>query len=231
MLVLAGGYGSRLRDVVTDVPKPMAPIGPTPFLKLQIDNWHAQGLRDFTFLLHHRADQIIDFLEVMAADAELGCQFNWLFESTPMDTGGAIANAVKEFDLQHDFLIANADTWLSGGVRELMDSRSPAIAVVDLPDVSRYGRVYFNELGYITSFEEKNSLISSGWINAGLYRLSASLFRNWSGQPFSLERELFMQLAENLSLTAVPIQTDFIDIGVPDDYYRFCDWFKSSRQK
>jgi NDP-sugar pyrophosphorylase family protein len=58
LLVLAGGFGTRLKTAVTDVPKALAHIGDVPFLRLQLEQWHVQGLRKFIFLLHHQADQI-----------------------------------------------------------------------------------------------------------------------------------------------------------------------------
>ena len=230
LLVLAGGFGTRLKTVVADVPKALAPVGGVPFLQLQLAYWLAQGLREFTFLLHHQADQIIDFLQDQMDGQLKGCQVDWLVEPTPMDTGGAIAHAVKELGLNDDFLMTNADTWLGGGIRELMQSAAPAMAVVNLPDVSRYGQVHFDQSNHVTAFVEKTPLSAAGWINAGLCCLPSGLFNNWDGQPFSLERELFATLVQNRSLTAIPLQADFIDIGVPADYHCFCRWVEAGRQ-
>ena len=141
-----------------------------------------------------------------------------------MDTGGALAHAVKTFGYKDDFLMTNADTWLGGGIHEMMQSAAPAMAVVNLADVSRYGQVHFDNAQRVTAFAEKNGKAAAGWINAGLCHLDADLFKNWNGQPYSLEREMFATLLQNRRLTAVPLQTDFIDIGVPADYYRFCRW-------
>ena len=115
LMVLAGGFGTRLQTAVADVPKALAPIGDVPFLQLQLDHWLAQGLRGFTFLLHHQADQIIAFLQAHRFGLLKDCQVNWLIEPVPMDTGGAIAHAVKTLDLKDEFLVTNADTWLGGG--------------------------------------------------------------------------------------------------------------------
>lgn len=230
LLVLAGGFGTRLKTVITDVPKALAPIGDVPFLQLQLEHWLAQGLREFTFLLHYQADQIIAFLQAHQVGLLKDCQVNWLIEPTPMDTGGAIAHAVKELGLTEDFLMTNADTWLGGGIHEMMQTAAPAMAVVNLADVSRYGQVHFDHAQRVTAFAEKNGQSAAGWINAGLSRLDAGLFRNWDGQPFSLERDLFATLVQNRRLTAVPLQTDFIDIGVPADYHRFCRWVVTGRQ-
>jgi D-glycero-alpha-D-manno-heptose 1-phosphate guanylyltransferase len=230
LLVLAGGFGTRLKTAISDVPKALAPIGGVPFLQLQIEHWLSQGLRKFTFLLHHQADQIIAFLQAQQVGLLKDCQVDWLIESMPMDTGGALAHAVKILDLKNDFLMTNADTWLGGGIHEMMESAAPAMAVVNLADVSRYGHVHFDHAGCVSAFAEKNAQCAAGWINAGLCRLNADLFNNWDGQPFSLERDLFATLVQNRRLTVVPLQTDFVDIGVPADYHRFCRWVATGRQ-
>lgn len=230
LLVLAGGFGTRLKTAVADVPKALAPIGDVPFLQLQIEHWLAQGLREFTFLLHHQADQIISFLQAQQDDLLKDCQVNWLIEPVPMDTGGALAHAVNTLDLKDNFLMTNADSWLGGGIVEMMQSAAPALAVVNLADVSRYGQVHFDHTQRVTAFAEKNGQCTAGWINAGLCHLSAELFKDWDGQPFSLERDLFATLVQNRRLTAVPLHTNLIDIGVPEDYHRFCRWVAAGRQ-
>lgn len=229
-MVLAGGLGSRLKTIVPEVPKALAPIYGVEFLQLQLAHWVEQGLRKFTFLLHHQAEKIIVFLKAQQAGVLKGCEVDWLIEPVPMDTGGAIAHAVKVLDLTGEILITNADTWLGGGILELMLSSSPAIAVVNLADVSRYGQVHFDHNQRVVTFNEKKSQRESGWINTGLYHLNTELFKGWEGHPFSLERELFPALIQNHYLTAVPLQIDFIDIGVPDDYFRFCRWVEAGRR-
>ena len=230
MLVLAGGFGSRLKSVVADVPKALAPVGRVPFLYIQIEHWIAQGLRSFVFLLHHQANLIISFLEAEKNGLLTGCQVTWLVEPTPMDTGGAVAYTVKQLNLSGDFLLTNADTWLGAGVQDMSRSAAPSMAVLSLRDASRYGQVQFNDQFYVTAFSEKSSSQRPGWINAGLCHLNADLFKNWDGQPFSLERISFPELAGRGALKAVPLQTDFIDIGIPDDYFRFCRWIDSGRE-
>lgn len=230
LLVLAGGFGTRLKSAIADVPKALAPIGDVPFLQLQLEHWLAQDLREFTFLLHHKADQIVTFLQAQQVRLLKDCQVDWLIEPVPMNTGGAIAHAVKTLNLKGEFLMTNADTWLGRGGSEMMQSLAPAMAVVNLPDVSRYGQVHFDHAQRVSAFAEKDDQCAAGWINAGLCNLNVELFKNWDGQPFSLERDLFPTLVQNRRLTAVPLQTDFIDIGVPADYHRFCRWIAAGRQ-
>ncbi len=229
LVVLAGGFGTRLQSAVSRHPKALAPIGSVPFLELQLQNWLAQGVSAFTFLLHHQSEQIVSFLESKQFTLMDGCHVDWIVEGVPLGTGGAIANAVQKLNLSGDFLATNADTWLSAGVHDLIHAPSPALAAVNLRDPSRYGRVEFGADLKITRFTEKSDSTYNGWINAGLCKLSASLFSEWDSSPFSVEQTLLPALARDGELCAVPLETDFIDIGVPVDYFRFCDWISDKR--
>jgi D-glycero-alpha-D-manno-heptose 1-phosphate guanylyltransferase len=230
LLILAGGFGTRLQPVVNDVPKALAPVGKVPFLTLQLQNWINQGVTSFVFLLHHRADQIINYLEDEKYTLLKKCEVDWLVEPMPLDTGGAISYAIEKIGISGSFLVTNADTWLSGGIQELLKFPSPSIGVVYRNDTSRYGAVTFDLSGGIQSFTEKDSTQSSGWINAGLYHLDAKYFKGYQNKRFSLEKELFINLISNNRLKAIQLDSDFIDIGVPDDYHRFINWiFKGAK--
>lgn len=231
LLVLAGGFGTRLSSVVTDVPKPLAPVCSRPFLYLQLQHWIDQGLMSFVFLLHHQAELIVDFLSDERDDLLRGCDVRWLIEPTPLGTGGAVAYAVEQLNIDGEFLVTNADTWLGSGVAELLTVGSPAIAVVKVEHAGRYGSVRLDSEMHVTDFVEKSSTSEPGWINAGLCRLNAKLFENWNHQPFSLEAQSFPAWAAAGSLRAVPLATDFIDIGIPDDYFRMCRWIESNKAR
>jgi D-glycero-alpha-D-manno-heptose 1-phosphate guanylyltransferase len=231
LFVLAGGFGKRLRSVVSDVPKVLAPIGNIPFLYFQIQNWKSQGIRSFVFLLHYQANQIINFLEKEYEDGLLmDCDVKWIIEPVPMDTGGALSYAVEHLNEIGDFLVTNADTWIDGGIQSMIQAKIPTIAVVNLPNTSRYGSVRFDKDHCVTAFQEKNNNQSAGWIYAGLCKLNSSFFKPWNGQSFSLERLTFLVLIDAGKLNALKLQANFIDIGVPDDYYRFCCWIQENSE-
>lgn len=230
LLVLAGGFGTRLKETVGNIPKALAPIDGVPFLRLQLEHWLSQDINELSFLLHHQAEEIILFLQSEKLGLLKDCKIDWLIESAPMDTGGAVANAVRELNLKGDFLVTNADTWLGTGMVELMHSISPSMAVVNLADVSRYGQVQFDRDFHVIRFAEKSAASGPGWINAGIFHLDADLFENWDGRPFSLERELFVDLVQTRRLKAVQLNTDFLDIGVPADYNHFCGWVADGRK-
>jgi D-glycero-alpha-D-manno-heptose 1-phosphate guanylyltransferase len=229
LLVLAGGFGTRLRSAVSAVPKPLAPVMGQPYLTYLLESWRNQGVTSFTFLLHHQADMIVDFLaEAQKSGLLAGCNIRTLVEPQPLGTGGALAYAVRELAMTGAFLVANADTWLGGGIKELSAAPAPAIAVVRVLNSERYGHVLI-ESNKISAFKEKQSGSASGLINAGLYHLDADMLREWDGRPFSLECELFSKWVSANSLTALSLETNFIDIGIPEDYFRFCRWIESKR--
>lgn len=230
LLVLAGGLGTRLQSVVAEVPKTLAPVGDVPFLHLQIEHWIAQGVRSFVFLLHHRANLIIDFLQKERVRLLKDCEVRWQVEDAPMDTGGAIANAVKQLRLSGEFLVINADTWLGRGVWEISQINAPVMAVVELANANRYGRVQVDNQNIVTAFHEKSSSEGKGWINAGLSRFSSRSFNDWDHLPFSLERVTFPAMVARGELMALKLYSDFIDIGVPEDYRRFCRWIAAGRK-
>ena len=229
LLVLAGGFGTRLRSAVADVPKPLAPVAGRPYLYYLLESWVGQGVREFIFLLHHQARLIEDFLKSEATSGLLqGCKVQILTETQPMGTGGAVARAVRQLQLKASFLVANADTWLGSGMVAVANTPAPALAMVWVENTERYGRVE-TAASKIMVFTEKQNSVGPGWINAGMYHLDARLFAVWDGKPFSLEQNLFPQLANDGQLHALPLQTEFVDIGIPADYFRFCRWIESQK--
>lgn len=229
LVVLAGGFGTRLRAAVGDVPKPLAPVAGRPYLDYLIDSWLEQGVTGMTFMLYHQHELIERFLDDKRREPAFSrCAVTVLVEDQPLGTGGAVAYAVQSGHLGTSFLVANADTWLGSGVAELAASGPGSIGIVAVDDVGRYGRVE-TEGSRVTAFHEKTSEPGGGWINAGLCHLGAVDFARWDGRPMSLEQEVFPVLLRQSRLSAVPLHTQFIDIGIPEDYMRFCRWVESGR--
>ncbi len=228
LMILAGGFGTRLSSIIKDVPKPLAPINGKPFLYYILEKWVENGIKEIIFLLHHRAEQIITFVN---SEKEFGvlanCDIQFVFENKPLGTGGSIANAVLKLNLTGSFLVTNADTWLSSGYEEIIDSPTNSIGITKVNNAARFGTVKVLN-NRIISLEEKTDIAQPGWINAGIYHLDSEIFFGHVGN-FSLEREIFPQLIAEDKITAIPVDTEFIDIGIPDDYRRFCDWIEAGR--
>jgi NDP-sugar pyrophosphorylase family protein len=227
LLILAGGFGSRLKSAVSEVPKPLAPVCGKPFLKYIIDNCLSQGVNDLVFLLYYEADKIQDMLGEMGKSGCLeGVQIRIITEDKPMGTGGAVLNAIDKLHLDDSFLVMNADTWLGTGVKLINDAGTPSLAAVKVENIERYGSVKIVD-GLVNEFTEKKLLQQEGLINAGLYHLAPQDFHGLTlGSSFSLEKEILPRLVGEQCLMALVIDTDFIDIGVPEDYFRFCKWIE-----
>ena len=231
LLILAGGFGSRLRSVVSDVPKPLAPVSKEPFLKILLRNYIKQGANNIILLLHFEADKIKNMLEAMNQNGELdGVNIDLIVEKNPLGTGGAILNAIDYSAIDDSFFFFFSDTWLSESLKFMIDSESPSVASVKLNDSSRYGSLKIYEKK-ILSFDEKNKFIKSGWINAGMYHLNINNFFDYApGSAFSLEEKILPRLADSGNLNVVKLETEFIDIGVPEDYFRFCKWIDEEKK-
>ena len=231
ILVLAGGLGTRLRPVLGELPKPMAPVHGKPFIYYQLINWIEQGFRDFTFLLNYKSDIIISYLSSLRGNELSQCNIDWIVEPSLLGTGGAIAYAVQQLSIVSNFIVLNADTWLDSGLQNLSSLCPATMSVIHVDDTSRFGQVHFDSSHVITSFTEKKSLSnqSSGWINSGQYLLSPEYFNRWDGLPLSLEQDLFPHLVTNSLLKVDLLSSNFIDIGIPTDYQRFCDWVENSK--
>jgi NDP-sugar pyrophosphorylase family protein len=227
MFVLAGGFGTRLRSVVSDVPKPLAPVSGKPFISYLIDHWIEQGINDLVFLLHYEAEQIKAILESMSADPSFSdVNFRTIIEEAPLGTGGSLLNAIKKLGINDSFLVANADTWLGSGVNELCRMPPCTLTAVNVPNSQRYGALQF-EGTKITLFEEKSSSVGEGFVNSGLYHLSPEIFDGEEvGSSFSLEDRIFPRLVASRALSLVKVDDSFIDIGVPSDYLKFCDFIE-----
>ena len=230
LMILAGGFGTRLRSLVSDVPKPLAPVAGHPFIFHLIEHWVAQGVKDFIFLLHYEAAQIQVMLDSLALRPDFdGVRFRVVVEENPLGTGGAILNAIDFLGMNEGFLVANADTWLGAGIAELALEASSAIAAVNVPNGQRYGFLQFKG-NKITAFDEKLVAAGRGYVNSGLYHLLPEIFDGFEvGSCFSIERDVFPRLVLGRRLGVVKLNESFIDIGIPADYLRFCRWVESGK--
>ena len=230
ILILSGGFGSRLKSLVSDVPKPLAPVNGKPFLFYFIDNLIKQGAKDLIFLLHFEANKIRELVKDMKKKSQMrGLRVKFIIEEEPLGTGGALLNAIQELEINEPFYVTNADTWLGTGLKSIMNSEPGSLIAVKKSDTQRYGLLDIHN-GNIRSFIEKNEISKEGWINAGFYHLAPNhILENKSVKVFSLEEHVLPSLANKNELKAIKAKTNFIDIGIPRDYERFCDWIKKGK--
>ncbi len=225
--ILAGGLGTRLRAVVSDLPKCMAPVNGKPFLERLVREVAGHGITDFVLCVGYLRETIQAHFGDGSA---LGLNVRYAVEEHLLGTGGAVANARPL--LQGDFLLLNGDTYLELDYGALWrfhrshageDRYAGAIAVVGAPDRAAYGSIATNAEGRILAFSEKTAEKGgAGWINGGIYCLGPAIFRFIPpARPSSLEREAIpAAIAAGFSFFAYPAGGAFVDIGTPAGYDR-----------
>ena len=152
---MAGGFGSRLKRAVSDVPKPLAPVNGRPFIFYLLDNWLLRGVREIVFLLYHESRKIESAVDrYISENGATNLNVRYVLEPEPLGTGGSVFHAIQELGIRDSFIVANADTWLGDGVTSLNEFPSNAIGVVRVENVGRYGRVLL-EKNKIQFFDKK----------------------------------------------------------------------------
>ena len=218
-IVLVGGLGTRLRPLVSDVPKPLAPIAGRPFLAWLLERLHDHGIRRTILAAGYLADKVQD-----AFGAEWnGMRIDYSIEREPLGTGGAIAQALhlRSADAVH---VLNGDTFLDYDPRALEQATADAgcaigMALASVPDVSRYGAVALSA-GRVSKFLEKGEH-GPGFINAGSYFLGApAIMRFPSSGVFSFERTVLADGVVDGDVHGFTETSGFIDIGIPEDYLK-----------
>jgi D-glycero-alpha-D-manno-heptose 1-phosphate guanylyltransferase len=225
VIILAGGFGTRLRSVVSTLPKPLAPAGNKPFLQYLLEDLIQQGCSHFVLSLYHQAELIQEFAERFKEQTNEEIHIESIVEPEPMGTGGAILFAIEKIGIQGQFFVVNGDTYLPGGLCQLIEASAGirnAIALVSVKDTSRYGTVERDQKGLVLAFREKENVTRQGIINSGLYKLHRDAFQGVALEPFSIEDQLFSCLVQKKEVYGYPVESSFIDIGVPSDYERFC---------
>lgn len=220
VVILAGGLGTRLRSVVSDVPKCMAPVGGRPFLDW-ILKW--TGLFDVNRIvlsLGYMSNVVTDWIESEHRFSHV--PIDWVIEETPLGTGGGIRLALSKTTTGHA-VVLNGDTFFDVNLDALSayseTSCSPVtVALKPMTDFERYGSVILDGNGRITSFNEKG-YCEKGLINGGVYCIDTSCgLLTDKPEKFSFEKEVLEPLSGKGFLSGFVSDGAFIDIGIPEDW-------------
>ena len=231
VLLLVGGMGTRLRPVLSGKPKPLAPIGDAPFLKLLVLQLRSQGLRRLVMCTGFQADQI---QQEFGDGREWNVTIDYSEETRPLGTAGAIKLA-ERFVLQSlDFVVMNGDSFLQLDLRQLIQFHREhgglaTIAVRRVPDAARYGTVHVDAQYRVTRFSEKMGTPEPGIINGGVYVFNREVLNHIPDGPSSLEKDVLPGFA-NQEIFALEQNGMFIDIGTPEDYARAQALYQSLSQ-
>jgi D-glycero-alpha-D-manno-heptose 1-phosphate guanylyltransferase len=221
-IILAGGLGTRLRSVVSDLPKCMAPVAGRPFLFYVINYLQSQGIEKFIFSLGYKHEAIEEYLQQRFPTIP----YQTVIEKEPLGTGGAARLACRKAT-EKNVLLANGDTLFKADVKQLATLHSQTnaactLALKPMKHFDRYGVVELNTDGSIKDFKEKK-FYESGYINGGLYAIDTEQFlKEDFPERFSFEKDYMEKSVGRGTIKMYgSIQDEyFIDIGIPEDFNR-----------
>jgi D,D-heptose 1,7-bisphosphate phosphatase len=228
--ILAGGLGSRLRSVLMDRPKALAPVAGKPFLTLLFKQLGAAGIRKVVLCTGYLAEQI----KSTFGEQYGSLRIHYSQETQPLGTAGSLRLALPLLD-SDPVLVLNGDSYSSVDLTLFLEwhTQKKAVGSVLLahsPDVLRFGCVTCLPGGQILQFSEKGTT-GAGWINAGVYVLSRRLLLAIpAGRQVSLEYEVFPSWVGQ-GLFGYSEGKDFLDIGTPENYAKASAFFVGGTPK
>lgn len=226
--ILAGGLGSRLRPVLVDRPKVLAPVAGEPFLTRLFNQLSAAGIRKVVLCTGYLAEQIKGTFDEHYGSLRI----HYSQEAHPLGTAGSLRLALSLMD-SDPVLVLNGDSYCSVDLTSFLEwhTRKKSVGSVLLApcsDVSQFGCVTCLPGGQILHFREKGTK-GAGLINAGVYLLSQRLLLAIpQGRQVSLEYEIFPSWVGQ-GLFGYSEGKDFLDIGTPETYARASAFFASGR--
>ncbi len=219
-IILAGGLGTRLRSVVEECPKSMALINEKPFLEYLLDYLISQKIQKFILSVGYKSA----FIESHFGASYKGTKIVYVYEDTPLGTGGAVKKALEYVDADCT-LVTNGDTLFLVDLVQFFQvhqktKASISLALKSMKDFDRYGTVKISEEGKVVAFQEKQYQ-KEGFINGGMYLFNKNVFDAFvMEEKFSLEKDFFEKYLQDLALCAWVSDPYFLDIGIPEDYQK-----------
>lgn len=220
-VILLGGQGTRLGALTKETPKPLLPVGGTPFVALLIKEAIRYGFKDVLLLAGYKSSRVTSFVEALRGALPRDVQLNVMVEESPLGTGGAVANALPV--LQTQFLLINGDTWFDcnwNALCALGNGAQASMAIRRVEQADRYETVQYDASYKVTAIVERGAAGSPPWfVNGGAYCFARAQFEGWQG-VFSLETDFLPALVKAGTLRAMPEAGYFLDIGIPEAYAR-----------
>lgn len=230
-LILAGGFGTRLRKLFPSTPKVLVPINDRPFIDYQIMRLYGQGFRRFVFLLGYKAEEVRSYLESELRDKFPDITVECSTEHEALGTAGALKLAEEK--CRETFFMLNGDTYFEFDAAELLSLHEKAqalatLSAIEVEDTSRYGSLDIDQEGRLLAFREKAESSGTGRINGGVYVLEPTIFDHIpSSKAVSIEHETYPSLlASGLPVYCRPQEGAFFDIGTEESYKIFDSFAK-----
>ena len=227
-VVLCGGLGTRLREVLPNKPKVLAEINGVPFIYYLLRKIEKTGCRIVILCTGHLAEQV----ESLLGNKYRELTIVYSKESNPMGTGGALLNA-EQYITTNYALVMNGDSFVECDFRDYYNWHIKVGAKISMivkktSDPSRYGSLSLSVEDRITKFQEKvcNYEREGKFINAGVYLMDHRIFQKIPKKlPVSLEKEVFPNLLSD-GVFGYRIDGHFIDIGTPESLVEARAYFR-----
>lgn len=218
-VVLAGGFGTRIRHLLPDIPKPMAPVAGRPFVEHVVRHLARLGLTEVVLSTGHLSEVLErHFTPGLVPGVSVRC----VREAGPLGTGGGFLHAAQGSGLHPAvWLVANGDSMVQADLRPFLADFTAggwdaAILGLRVDDAARYGSLETGPGGELRRFAEKRP--GRGTINAGVYLFRADVLAAFPpGQPLSFENQVFPALlAAGRRIKVHDLAAPFLDIGTPE---------------
>ncbi|HEY8965559.1 MAG TPA: sugar phosphate nucleotidyltransferase [Candidatus Methylacidiphilales bacterium] len=224
-VVLAGGQGTRIRHLLPDLPKPMAPAAGKPFVEWVVRYLAKQGIGKAVVSAGYKAEAIAAHCAGLSVP---GIDVSCVAEPEPCGTAGGFLHAVEASGLSPEaWLVVNGDSLALAGLDPLFAAAARCdLALLGLraDDASRYGTIAVGTNNRITGFAEKKEGGGPGTISVGVYLIRHEVLASFpAGLPLSFETDVFPGLLANgtaLGVAPLPSETPFLDIGTPETLHR-----------
>ncbi len=214
-IVMAGGYGTRLRPLTDEIPKPMLAVGDKPLLERTIGKLREAGITEVNISTHYLPDKIVAHF---GSGGDFGVKLNYLREEQPLGTAGALGLLGRP---EHTTLVINGDILTSIDFRAMATFHRSHSAVVTMAvrrydmDVP-YGVVDCTDV-QVTRLREKPQL--RFFVNAGIYLIEPSAWDYITvGERLDMTQMIEHLLAAGRPVVSFPIREYWLDVGQPADY-------------
>ena len=212
-IVLAGGLGTRLRSVVSDLPKCMAPVSGEPFLSYVLEWLGRYGVSRVILSVGYLKEAVMDWVSAR----EYPFEVSFAVEEEPLGTGGAIRFALSKCR-ERKVIVVNGDTFFPVDLDAIPFDSRITVALKPMKDFDRYGAVTITPNGTVAAFHEKEP-VKEGLINGGVYALNGLDLSSFP-EKFSFEKDVLEPMSAKGKVGGWVSDRYFLDIGVPEDYAR-----------
>ena len=218
-ILLVGGFGTRLKPLTNESPKPMLPVAGLPVTEHQILSAKKAGIHTLVLATSYLAEV---FTPYFGDGSQWDMKILYAVEKEPLGTGGAIRNAAQLLGRDEEIVIFNGDVLSRHSIADQLafhqqHKADVTLHLIKVDDARAFGCVPIDDEGRVTAFLEKMENPVTNLINAGCYIFSPEVIdRIPLDTVVSVERETFPELvAEQRPIFGYHEQAYWLDVGTP----------------